>query len=90
MKRAPLRFSGAIVSFLVGAVVQTAAAGDLRAAATRGQSPQPDANEKTRSAVDVPRGNLRGDIANNARSRPDTPRGGADDRPHENNRPGSR
>lgn len=81
MKRAPWIVSGAIVSFLVGATVQPASAGDPQAAAIRSAlSERPGAGDRSHAADDVPRGNLRGDIVNNARSHPETPRGAKNER----------
>ena len=90
MKRAFLTLLGAIVSFLVAAAMQPATAGDSRAADIRGQlSTQANAQEKPRSTVEVPRGDLRRDIVNNAHSPPATLRDG-DNRVRDKNRPGSR
>jgi hypothetical protein len=90
MKRALVKLVGAIVSIVVGTIVQPASAVDPRAAPLRNQLSQPDAQEKTRAAPPVPRGNLRGDITNNARSRFERLHSGPDDRSLERNPPGSR
>lgn len=87
MKRAPWMVLGAIVSFVVAATAQPAAAADPQAAAIRSAlSGQPGAGERSHSATDVPRGNLRGDIVNNVRSHPEAPRGG-NERPPPPTRP---
>jgi hypothetical protein len=79
VKRSLLASVGAIVSFLLAAVMQPAAAGDPRDAAIRGQlATPPDGKTNARVTGELPRGNLRGDIVNNARSRSDAPRGNAD------------
>lgn len=81
MKRAPWAVLGAIVSLFVGATAQLAAAADPQAAALRSElSAQPAEGGQRRSTVEVPRGNLRGDIVNNARSHPETPHGAKDER----------
>jgi hypothetical protein len=80
---------GAIVSIVVGAIVQPAAADDPRSAPLRNQLSQHDPQEKTGSLQPVPRGDLRGDITNNARSHPEKLRSGPDDRPPEKNTHGS-
>jgi hypothetical protein len=87
MKRARVKFFGAIVSIVVEAIVQPAAAVDPRTVPPPSQLSQPDAR---RAAPLVPRGDLRGDITNNARSRPEKLKSGPDDRLHETNPPGSR
>ncbi|HWX12101.1 MAG TPA: hypothetical protein VNZ04_08895 [Trinickia sp.] len=91
MKRAPLTLYGAIVSCLVGAAIQPAAADDSQATTVHGQlSAQYDTHKQAHPPTDVPRGDLRGDIVNNARGRPDVRRGGADERPQGKSKPGSR
>jgi hypothetical protein len=88
MKRAQVTLRGAIVSLLVAAATaQPAAAGsDPQAATIRSQlRAQHDARDHPRPTGDVPRGNLRGDIADSVRSHPDAPRTKAGDRPHEGN-----
>ncbi|CAN7389456.1 hypothetical protein LJR230_002282 [Trinickia sp. LjRoot230] len=72
LKRAPLLIGGAIVSFIIAAVVQPARGGDPRAnlptqvrsqAAVRAPQPTP--------VVAIPRGDLRSDIVRNTYTRPE-------------------
>jgi hypothetical protein len=90
MKRAPVTLCGAIVSCVVGAAMKPAAADDSQAATVHGQlSAQYDAHKHAHPPTDVPRGNLRGDITNNVRGRPDVRHGAADERLQGKSKPGS-
>jgi hypothetical protein len=73
LKRMPLLLGCAVVPFaIIAAVVQPAEGGGGHSANARGQPhPPPSAPTKAPMPVDVPRGNLRNDIARNVQSRPE-------------------
>ncbi|RKP52262.1 hypothetical protein [Trinickia fusca] len=75
MLRAPLLLGGAAVSLLaLAAIVRPAAGDDTRAADPPVEIRAPHAEPvREMTPASAPRGNLRGDIVNNARSHPEPP-----------------
>lgn len=75
LKRAPWLLAGALASLAVTMVVEPASGGAAHAQSTqmRSQAPRHAQPVQAQVPADVPRGDLRNDIARNARTRPDMP-----------------
>ncbi|MEA3118869.1 MAG: hypothetical protein QOI13_2139 [Paraburkholderia sp.] len=86
MTRAPQALCGAIVSCLLGAAMRPVAAHDSQATVHGQLAAQYDTHKRPHPPTDVPRGNLRGDIVNNVRGRPEMRHSGADERLQEKNK----
>jgi len=84
LKRIPLLLGGAIIPFIIAAIVPPAEGGGTHSTGARGRPhPPPSASMSTPMPVDVPRGDLRSDIVRNAQSHPEA--GNAPPAPHPRN-----